>query len=193
MCTLQSSYFPYVQQIQSNVCISNRQKWLVLLSIGQCYPMSPWGWRLTNRWWWMIPHAKPEPITVTLPTVENWLFQSYFWSWTFIFGFGIPILHFIWMKCCFWVFQTDKYPRLRFSHILLHKMFITLRCSQVEISKFTRQPPDSTVPQTARCSRGDHMRESENRGPETGSDEQHLFTETHLFTVRGSVPRWSSK
>ena len=28
VCTLHSSCFPYVQQIQSDVCISNRQKWL---------------------------------------------------------------------------------------------------------------------------------------------------------------------
>ena len=33
-----------------------------------CYPISPSGWRLTNRWWWKRPRVKPQPITVPLLT-----------------------------------------------------------------------------------------------------------------------------
>ena len=35
-----------------------------------CYHFSLYGWRLTNRWWWKIPCAKPQPIAVPLLTAS---------------------------------------------------------------------------------------------------------------------------
>ena len=43
--------------------------------------------------------------------------------------------------------------------------------AKLEITEFTLKPLDGTVPLSVRRSTGDHVRESENRGRETGCDE----------------------
>ena len=80
--------FPYIQQIPSNVFYLQPSK-VALRSRGvfrqvvrssmfcsccwrcHCYLISPCGWRLTNQWWWKIPCAKPQPITVPLLTAPG--------------------------------------------------------------------------------------------------------------------------